>query len=778
MSSLRDRVIEEHIGKNYPSSYVLNYNDENSDFVFYSADELQSVDEDWFPLCCYKDSKDGHVIFGGREKIFHTYTEGETGAGKTTRFVMQAILALSSLKVKPSFVIVDIHGEIIENLYNHLKQNGYSIKILNCDNPQRSDTYNPFSELAKECLKIRDLSNDVVNRVRRISEIIQPVESKNDPIWELGARSYTNGSILDKFEDLIDGDIPIECLNIYNVIQNHYWLRDILSKSHSGMADLFDISHYKRKGSKKLSTQKMISATNNAEKTRASYFGVVENRYDSFGQPSFYSLSSSNTINITDFIDKPTVIVIQSGSTKIGDDLISLLMNDIYTCVVKLGKQSKSKKLPRNIHCFLDEFANCNIANGLEYIKMLTTSRKFGMYWHMILQCDAQLDRKYDPNIGRIIRANSTEIFMGSQDYDTEVRFAKSCGQKTIESLSSVIAQQDPRLEVVDLITPDQLNLMEEGYIYIKSVRHPLTRTYFEAFYNCDEFIPVDDIDVVYPYNTFDYQQTAFCPDDIPPAITSDEYKVLKCLYEGVNSFEDLVDNFPTLDVNSILKSLANSKVVEFLDRHTVKANITKLQFDLYTFREANGLNNGADSSDAGKSPANGIFDFDFLTDYSAETEEESEEDESEYRGATYLLSSEEIERDELFLDLKSHLCETDVNCLLEKIEHITMIPEFLTELLKFLVLPDDEKRKIKTAIPHNTEYIKFEIIEIFIRKNDFATKEEWVEKMQDEYEYLDTEYIFPDSIMLAFEKALNDFIDDLTIDDIRKIKELLSDIT
>lgn len=428
------------------------------------------------------------------------------------------------MKRKPSFVIVDIHGEIIENLYSHLKKNGYEIKILNCDDPSRSDTYNPFFELAEECLKTRSIGTDTMNEIRRISEIIQPVESANDPIWDRGARSYTNGCILDKFEDLINGDLPKKCLTIYNIIQNHYWLREHIPDSY-GTGDLFKIPHYKNKGTTALSVQKIISVTNNADKTRSSYFGVVENHYDTFGQPALYSLSSSNSINITDFIEKPTAIVIQSGSTTIGDDLISLLVNDIYTKVVKLGRGSENKRLPRNIHCFLDEFANCNIANGPEYIKMLTTSRKFGMFWHMILQCDAQLDRKFDPHIGRIIRANCAEIFMGSHDYETEVRFAKSCGQKTIESLASVISQHNPHLDVVDLMTAEQLNLIEEGYAYVKTNRHPLLKTYIEAFYNCDDF-SCNDRSIMRTHFFIDYPKTSEYKQINFAAIGSFEYPI------------------------------------------------------------------------------------------------------------------------------------------------------------------------------------------------------------------------------------------------------------
>lgn len=775
MSILRERIIDEHIKKNYPNAQLLNYNDPDCDFVFYSAEELQSVESDWFPLCCYKDSESGRAMYGGRKKVFHTYTEGETGAGKTTRFVMQSILALSSMKVKPSFVIVDIHGEIIENLYNHLKQNGYKIKILNCDNPQRSDTYNPFSELAEECLKTRTIDNEAINKIRKISEIIQPVESSNDPIWDRGARSYTNGCIIDKFEDLINGDIPKDCLTIYNVIQNHYWLRETMSGGFR-INGLFDIPHYKKKGSKALSTQKMISVTNNAEKTRASYFGVVENHYDSFGQPSLYSLSSSNTIDISDFVDEPTVIVIQSGSTKIGDDLISLLVNEIYTYVVKTGKDSKSKRLPRNIHCFLDEFANCNIADGPEYIKMLTTSRKFGMFWHMILQCDAQLDRKFDPNIGKIIRANSTEIFMGSHDYETEVRFAKSCGQKTIESLASTVAQQDPRLEVVDLMTPEELNLMEEGYIYIKSNRHPLTRTYIEAFYNCEEFIPVNDIDVVYPHNTFEYQQTSFYPDDIPPAISSSEYGVLTFLKNGKRSLHDIMTHFSSLDVKKILRALAMKGLIELLDYHMVRKNFTKRQYNIFSYRETNGFNSKSELyiqpvSLAPKRTGSVVEDFWDDDDYYERMDEKpSGTDDID----CWLYGVEPLE-DPMIRELKDHLYGAGIKDALKRIEKITMVPDFLTEILKYLALSEDEQKKSQATFPDTTTVVKYEIIEKFIGKNNFSTKKAWESRMQKEYDHLKSENVFPESIMVFFDDAMRE-LKELTISNIREIKKIISD--
>lgn len=762
MNTYREQKINDYIDENYPNAKIVNYLDDDSDLVYYSDEGLPLIDGDWFPLCCYRDKK-GKLVYGGREKIVHTYTEGETGAGKTTRFVMQSIRALSSTKGKPSFVIVDIHGEIIENLYSHLKEMGYDIKILNCDNAARSDTYNPFGEIARDCLEKRSVTTDAQNNIRRISEIIQPLEDCNDPIWYQGAMSYTNGCILDKFEDLISGDIPMSCMTLYNIIQNHYWLRNELTGNY-GSGSLFNIEQYKRKQIGCLSTQKMMSVTDNADKTRASYFGVVENHYDTFGQPTLYALSSNSTINIRDFINKPTVIVIQSGNTKIGDDLVALMMNDIYTMVVRMGKASPTKLLPRKIHCFLDEFANCNIADGPEYIKMLTTSRKFGMYWHMILQCDAQLDRKFDSNIGRIIRANSTEIFMGSQDYETEVRFAKSCGQKTVESLESKITQQTPSLVVVDLMTPEKLDLTEEGCIYVKTNRHHLLKSYFEAFYNCPEFKRADSMDEIYPHNTFDYTKTCFYPNDIPPAVTSEEYDVLKYIMSNEVTLRALIAHFKAKvsNIRDILNRLGEVDAIEVSDSSEVSSRLSENQMVLLQYKlDNNCMGELAKPKKKAEKSAN-PFDFDSRPRRPAKP--------PKWKNPIIPDISSLAE------DLKKHIAENNIKIDMGELSGLTCIPETVLAFLKECSEADNIDDVICVIdFPAKKQNLKFDTIETFIRNNDFKDKDGWICNIVQEFITIKDTGYFPQSMLDAFEDAAGEIQNELTLGNIREIKKIVS---
>lgn len=823
MSILRNKVIDEHIEYYYPNAEIADYRREDSGLTFYTAQELQNVDADWFPLCWYKSIETGETVYGGRAKVVHTYTEGETGAGKTTRFVIQAVRALLSMKNKPSLLIVDNDGKTAEALYP-LAKDTYDFKILNCSDPKRSDTYNPLYELANECEKNSCISSDTSDKIRKIAEIIQPIQSTEDPIWDQGARSYTNGLILDKFEDFINGNIPKECLTIYNIIQNHYWLRRQLIDMY-GQSDLFAIPHYKNKGVQALSVQKLISVTNNAEKTKNSYFGVVENHFDIFGQPTMYSLSSNNTINVSDFINKPTIIMIQTGSSQIGEALISLLVNDIYTQVVKQGRE---QKLPRNIHCFLDEFANCNIADGPEFIKMLTTSRKYGMFWHMILQCDAQLDRKFDPYIGKIIRANATEIFMGSHDYETEVRFAKSCGRRTIESLASSVSQRDPQLEIIDLMTAEKLNLMEEGYAYIKSNRHPLLRTYMEAFYLCNDFSSEFSANEFYPENHFDYTQTVFFPDDRLHEESKEKnadahLSVDPFEYEmpEVNVFmdDDMVDrtNWMYIAIKNHLETQTKENVYEvistltcvpaflknviyevfsneLLEDYEQPGNTNVLKFEIMEefiknndFKRKTAWNRKMQEEYDRLKDSN-IFPEIIMDSFGCALHEIRDEltlanikeirkilDQSKEASCedSDLFEEKEASSSEnpLYEELKDYLVIQKGEDVYDAISGLTCIPESLKnvidEVFSGKLIDCDE-------MPNDTNILKFEIIEEFIKNNDFEEKTEWDEKMKEEFERIKESKIFPKIIMYAFDIALYDFSYELSLPNVKEIKNIL----
>lgn len=820
MSTLREQIMQNYVANYHPNSRIVSWDAPDSGLTFYTADQLREVDADWFPLSAHLDRETGKVVYGGKSHIVHTYTGGQTGAGKTTRFAMQSIRALSSTKGKPSFLVMDIHGELVENLYTHLKEQGYEIRILNCCDPSRSDTYNPFASMAKHCLEVGELDYETTKGIRTIANTIHPIQSTKDPIWEQGACSYTTGLILGMFEAMLVGDFAPENITLYNVIENHYWLRQKLSAAKGfGTTELTKIPYYAKKGVQAMSIQKMLAVTDNAEKTMRSYFGVIENQYDDFAQPTLYQLSSSSTIDVDRFIDVPTAIFIQAGSTTVGDHLLSMMTNDIYNTVVRRGMQSATKQMPRKIHCFLDEFANSNIADGPQFIRMLTTSRKFGMYWHLLLQCDAQLEGKYDATTGQIIRANCTELFMGSHDYQTTVRFAESCGKRTVESFSSMVSPQHPSLDFVPLITPDKLSLMEEGHLLIKSVRSHLLHAFIEAFYNCPEFVRLEDIRSVYPVNQTCYQDTRFTPDDVLPELSVGEVRLLRYAYDASPVPEDITSYICDVDSPTTGRYLRHLVELNFLlydDTHeTYTYNMSQEQFDLMNRRYAKVPNVPIlcpldqhifeilerihknttillDELDQHYPIPNVRYAIRCLEQlHLVEANEDmtvcsTRIDQEQFREISRLTFYEEPEFDDFLTDDDADVDDPLLDAFrescqgaagypdldLSRLTSLTCVP---TSLLCYLDVACNKPNPDYSENLLNDRMLKFEIIEIYIINNDFNRKEQWDQTIAQEVaEVCQLDYI-PEIIKDSFRNAAREIRDDLTLGNIREIKKIVS---
>ena len=701
MSYMINKAVEAYINEYYPHARLMKHDDPDSDLTFYRMNELAQADRDWFPLCSYKDEETGETVYGGRTDVIHTYMEGETGAGKTTRYVIPAIRALAHTKHKPSFVVADPDGESVENLSPSLWECGYTVRIVNMPDSLHSDTYDPLRTAVDECLKNGQITDHAMEIVRRVAEVLQPIETTSDPIWDQGARAFTTGCILDKLEDMLAGYLPPDCVTLYNVIQNHFWLRDKLSKGYSAQLD--SMPHYQKKGADALSVQKMKAVTDNADKTRASYLGVVENHYDAIGYPSMYRLSSNSTIFVEDMIEKPMAVFVQTGNTQIGDAFVSLIVNQLCQYVENRGRKNLNKRMPRDIHCFLDEFANIFIAKPKEYASMLTRTRKNGMFWHMLLQCDSQINDRYGENIATTIRANCTEIYLGSNDYRTQVRFAESCGCRTVESLASRVTGQGPSFEQVPLITPEALNKLEKGYAYVRQGRHDLLLTRLEAFYNCEDFPWIQDMDDVYPVNDFDYTKTRMFPDEYGKPNTQ-EIEREKRIRQTVDSFERIEETF--------------KGEIEYIDDEDAP-----------------------------------VID--------------DEEDVSDFDD--YEPSVATITGTKLYECLQTHLKGQSREHVETVMSDLTSMPTVLIDAVEACFSETYEER-----LPYSN-ILKFEIIEEYIRSNNFKSKSAWNRGIKTEVETLQKSGIFPDEVMEAFTNASYEICEELTLGNIKEIKRIIS---
>ena len=422
-----------------------------------------------------KENKDGIVI--GAEKKgsgveiittsqLHALIVGTTGSGKTTGFVDQNIAVLARSKGKPSLVISDPKKELYEKHAKHLSKEGYEISVLDLREPYSSERWNPMNVLIRRIRLVKELENNLEHRDgkyygagevflsyrdarTRVQELkdeifenamdlvytLCPVQNRDQPTWEEGARNLIFGLVLAFCEDCIKGKMEEKQLLLFNVYHN-------ITKYCS--EDTTALREYLLEGRDEFSKVRGLVNTVliTSDKTLTSYLSEVNSYMQQLSDDGIMSLTSENDLDIVNMDEKPNaVFIIVPDERFTRHRFVTLFITQMYKELVEKAnlnlrrEQTETAILKRNTYFVLDEFGNLPKFENIE--GMVTVARSRGIRFLFVLQSFSQLTAKYGRDIGDIIKTNcNVKIFIGSDDPDTRKEFSELCGQKKIKNFS------------------------------------------------------------------------------------------------------------------------------------------------------------------------------------------------------------------------------------------------------------------------------------------------------------------------------------------------------
>ena len=304
-----------------------------------------------------------------------------------------------------------------------------------------------------------------------------------------------------------------------------------------------------------------------------------------------------------------------------------------------------------------------------------------------------------------------------------------------MESLATRTTQQAPVLETVALLTPDRLNLLEQGHAYVRSRRHPLLHTYYEAFYNCEEYNTPVDLNRVYPHNHFDYRLTAFFPDDVL-TLEKGEWQVVEYVHNcGFCRDTELTAIMPEAHVKQHLQLLRLKKiVVKDQDNGLLHLGINQNHYEL--LREKMRKKLAAEET---------VAPFDAVTP----------------------LTDSGIPMDEILGDLPAGVEE------LENASQFSCIPQYLAGKMLEVSMGADPQL-IRSGI-RSMNMLKFEALEAFIGANDYTEKDQWVAAFSSQLRRIERRGWFSREALESFRMALKEMDEDLTLGNILEIKRIIA---
>ena len=427
----------------------------------------------------------------------HSLIIGATGSGKTTTFINPMIQILGATSAGSSMIMTDPKGELFSLHSKYLQSRGYNVMVLDLRDTYSSYRWNPLDSIfsmyqdyvrASKGILVHDddpanypnltavgtpeqgkrwfeyggmayadrqrLVDDINVKRQRIYDemyedlndlvsVICPIENRDDPVWEKGARSIIMATLLAMLEDSENPELGMtrEKYNFFN-------LNKIIANSEDNFRELKAYFENRSPLSQAVTLSRQVLSA--AEQTLSSYMSIAFDKLSMFNDRGLCGLTSATDIDPTEFANKPTALFMKIPDEKdTRHGLAAVFILCMYKALIKVASEREDLSLPRNVYFVLDEFGN--MPKIEKFDKMITVGRSRKIWFNMVVHSYSQLNNVYGEQVADIIKSNcGMKMFIGSNDIGTCKEFSELCGNVTVStrSVSSSTGDKNGELNV------------------------------------------------------------------------------------------------------------------------------------------------------------------------------------------------------------------------------------------------------------------------------------------------------------------------------------------
>lgn len=331
----------------------------------------------------------------------HSMIVGDTGSGKTQKFILTLINSCAS--AAESMLVIDPKGELMKRTGSYLKKKGYNVHGLSFRKPEKSpDGWNPLGNIEAMYAQGKDkaaqhLQNDLMQRLFNDRS-----SSDKDKFWNESAGMLGEGSL-----DL--SHMMGEKLTVANLLKWRY------ERIPDGtMEACFRKLPHDSNAYKKLAGYFSLTAENTKTCILSTYDQLVRlfNSSDSLTE----MLSQSSFDLSTAATEKTAIFLIVPDEKTTYHFLATLFTNQQYEALLDIAEDFGGK-LPVRFNFILEEF--CNMPKLGEIGPMLTAARSRNIRFHIVCQSYSQLLERYGDRMGKTLIDNCANlIYLHSRELD------------------------------------------------------------------------------------------------------------------------------------------------------------------------------------------------------------------------------------------------------------------------------------------------------------------------------------------------------------------------
>ena len=343
-----------------------------------------------------------------RESFQNVCVIARVGAGKTSRYIIPNVLERA--KHPCSLVVNDPKGEVYEATSGYMQANGFRVVVINPEDPQHSDTFNPLAEARNEI------------EVDQIAEILIKVskpKNTNDEFWSNGAIRFVSVFLACLRNVGRENPALNNLHNLYRFFQNFgddgADIERFIARYSVDQDDPTDERlWYEWKG----------CMTGNDEGVQSFILNALT-ALKAMNNRNIAKITASSSFELETLRQQKTVVyfITPPQHQEYYSFLTSLFFRSVFNASMR--KLPDRHTLP--LYVLYDEFGHSTLPN---FVSTANTIRGYKVSLSIVLQSIAQLSAKYDKdNAQAMLGGFHTSLAFAGSDPETALFFERIIGK-------------------------------------------------------------------------------------------------------------------------------------------------------------------------------------------------------------------------------------------------------------------------------------------------------------------------------------------------------------
>lgn len=349
------------------------------------------------------------------QRNLNTTVIGGSGAGKSLFYARPNLLQFNT-----SFIVLDTKGELLRTTGCALEKKGYTIKVLDLIDMDKSHCFNPFVYIREDNDILRVASNIYANTTDKKA-------SKGDQFWDDAGKNLLCALMFFLYYEAPEYEqnfpMVLEILRTGDVSEN--------TEELSILDQLFE--RVRDKNPSHIAVKYYDDYRRGAADTLRSVQVTLASRLTKFNLPSVEAITCTDEMELDKIgQEKTAVFAIIPDNDKSYNFIVGMLYTLLFQRLFYLADKIYRGALPVQVHFLMDEFANVALPDDFE--TLLSTMRSRGVFVSIILQNLAQLKAMFKDNWESIIGNCDEFLYLGNNEQGTHKYISEMLGKQTIDT--------------------------------------------------------------------------------------------------------------------------------------------------------------------------------------------------------------------------------------------------------------------------------------------------------------------------------------------------------